>query len=160
MISNWSYSPEMPNLGQVPWFLEPCDLEIWGMTFKNKREPLLSNIKLFASFHCHMWIQTGITVRKRLSGVMISATLTFELWPWSFAWTLHLSLVITSDNFRMIPWLEHGKKGVTDGQTDRRMDWGVLTAAWLQLKIFNTIMKLEMKLLFSVCDDHNVCSYE
>ena len=29
--SNWSYSPEMSNLGQIRQFLEPCDLAIWRM---------------------------------------------------------------------------------------------------------------------------------
>ena len=29
-------------------FLVPCDLEIWRMTLKNNRAPLLSNIKLYA----------------------------------------------------------------------------------------------------------------
>ena len=80
----------------------PCDLEIWWMTLKNNRAPLLSNIKLCASFHHHMWIQTGITVRKRLNGVMTSVTLTFDIWPWPFAWTSRLSMVITPENFRMI----------------------------------------------------------
>ena len=32
--SNWSYSPQTPNLGQIRRFLEPRDLEIWRMTFK------------------------------------------------------------------------------------------------------------------------------
>ena len=32
MNSNWSYSPETPNLGQIWRFLGPCDLEIWRMT--------------------------------------------------------------------------------------------------------------------------------
>ena len=32
MNSNWSYSPETPNLGQSRRFLEPCDFEIWRMT--------------------------------------------------------------------------------------------------------------------------------
>ena len=41
MNSNWSYSPETPNLGQIRRFLEPCDLEIWRMTLKNNRAPLL-----------------------------------------------------------------------------------------------------------------------
>ena len=63
--SNWSYSPETPNLGQIRRFLEPCDLEIWRMTFKNNRAPLLCYFKLCASFHSHWWIQTGVTVRKR-----------------------------------------------------------------------------------------------
>ena len=73
-------------------------------------------------FHNHMWIQTGVTVRKRLSWVVTSVTLTFDLWPWPFAWTSLLSLVITPENFMMIGWWEHSQKGVTDRQTDRRTD--------------------------------------
>ena len=143
MNSNWSYSPETPNLGQIQGFLEPWDLEIWRMTLKNNRAPLLSIIKLYASFHHHMWIQTGVTVRKQLSWVLTSVTLTFDLWPWPFAWTSLLSLVINPENFRMIPWWEHGEKGVTDGRTDgrtdrrtdRQTDWTSHIAAWSQLKI-------------------------
>ena len=103
-------------------FLEPCDLEIWRMTLKNNRAPLLSIIKLYASFHHHMWIQTRVTVRKRLSWVLTSVTLTFDLWPWPFAWTSLLSLAINPENFMMIWWWEHGEKGVTDRRTDRRTD--------------------------------------
>ena len=33
--SNWSYSPETPNLVQIRRFLEPCGLEIWRITLKN-----------------------------------------------------------------------------------------------------------------------------
>ena len=58
----WCYGPETRNLGQ---FLEPCDLEIWRMTLKNSRAPLLCYFKLCASFCSHWWIQTGVTVRKR-----------------------------------------------------------------------------------------------
>ena len=115
-------SPETPNLGQIWCFLEPCDLEIWRMTLKNNRALLLSIIKLYASFHHHMWIQTGVTVRKRLSWVLTSVTLTFDLWPWPFAWASLLSLVITPENCMMIRWWEHGEKGVTDGQTDGRTE--------------------------------------
>ena len=139
--SNWSYSPETPNLGQIRRFLEPCDLEIWRMTLKNDRAPLLSNIKLYLSFHHHMWIQTGVTVRKRLSSVVTSVTLTFDLWPWPFAWTLVWSLVITPENFMMIRWWEHSQKGVTDRQTDRQTDGRKITihrAAWSQLKTLNS----------------------
>ena len=114
------------------------------MTLKNNRAPLLSIIKLYASFHHHMWIQTRVTVRKRLSWVLTSVTLTLDLWPWPFAWTSLLSLVITSENFMMIWWWEHGEKGVTDrrtdgqtdGQTDGRTDWTSHIAAWSQLKKF------------------------
>ena len=122
MYSNWSYSPETPNLGQIRRFLEPCDLEIWRMTFKNNRVPLLFCFQLCAWFHCYMWIQTGVRVRKRLSWVLTSVTLTFDLWPWPFAWTSLLTMVITPENFMMIRWWEHGDKGVTDRQTDGRTD--------------------------------------
>ena len=100
----------------------PCDLEIWRMTLKNNRAPLLSNIKLYASFHHHIRIQTGVTVRKRFSWVVTSVTLTFDLWSWPFAWTLLWSLVITPENFMMIRWWEHSQKGVTDGRTDGQTD--------------------------------------
>ena len=113
---------ETPNLGQIRRFLASCDLEIWRMTLKNDRAPLLSNIKLYLPFHHHMWIQTGVTVRKRLSWVVTSVTLTFDLWPWPFAWTSLLSLVISPENFMMIGWWEHGQKGVTDRRTDGRTD--------------------------------------
>ena len=132
--SNWIYSPETPNLGEIRRFLEPCDLEIWWMTLKNNRAPVLSKIELYASFHHDMWIQTGVTVRKRLSGVVTSVTLTFELWPWAFAWTSLLSLVITPENVVLIWWWEHSQKGVTDRQTDRETDWTIHRAAWSQLK--------------------------
>ena len=115
MYSNWSYSPETPNLGQIRRFLEPCDLEIWRMTLKNNRAPLLCCFQLCAWFHCHMWIQTGGRVWKRLSWVLTSVTLTFDLWPWPFAWTSLLTMVITLENFMMIRWWEHGEKVVTDG---------------------------------------------
>ena len=122
MYSNWSYSPETPNLGQIWRFLEPCDLEIWRMTLKNNRAPLLCCFQLCAWFHCHMWIQTGVRVRKRLSWVLTSVTLTFDLWPSPFAWTSLLTMVITPENFMMIRWWEHGEKGVTDRRTDGRTD--------------------------------------
>ena len=143
MNSNWSYSPETPNLGQIRRFLETCDLEIWWMTLKNNRAPLLCCFQLCAWFHCDMWIQTGVRVRKRLSWVLTSVTLTFDLWPWPFAWTSLLTMVITPENFMMIRWWEHGEKGVTDGQTDGRTDRQtdrqtentICRAAWSQLKI-------------------------
>ena len=67
--SNWI--PETPNLGQIWQFLELCDLEIWRMTLKNNRTPLLCYFKLCASFGSHWWIKTGDTVRKRSIRVKI-----------------------------------------------------------------------------------------
>ena len=68
-------------------FFVPCDLQIWRMTLKNNRVPLLCCIiKLCASFHSHQWIQTGVTVRKRPILVKIDdffsrVTLKFNGWP-------------------------------------------------------------------------------
>ena len=90
------------------------------MTLKNNRAPLQCYFKLCASFCSHWWIQTGVRVRKRLSWVLTTVTLTFDLWPWPFAWTLLLK--ITPENFMIIRWWEHGEKGVTDGQTDEQTD--------------------------------------
>ena len=86
MNSNWSYSPETLNLGQIRRFLEQCDLEIRHMTLKNNRAPLLCYFKLFASFPSHLWIQAGLTVRKRPIWVKIDdslsrVTLQFDVWP-------------------------------------------------------------------------------
>ena len=87
MNSNWSYCPETLNSGQNQRFIVPCDLEIWRMTLKNNRTPLLCCFKLCASFHSHRWIQTKITVRKRSIRVKIDdllscVTLKFDGWPW------------------------------------------------------------------------------
>ena len=97
--SNWSYSPETPNLGQIRHFLEPCDLEIWRMTLKNNRAPLLCYFKLCASFHSHWWIQTGVTVRKRpiwfkIGDILSRVTLKFDGWPWKTIG--HLSFAVSS----------------------------------------------------------------
>ena len=62
--SNWSYNPEKPNSGKNSRFFVTCDLEIWWMTWKNNRAPLLYHIKLCATFQSHWFIQTGATVRK------------------------------------------------------------------------------------------------
>ena len=83
----WSYCPEMLNSGQNLQFFVPCNLEIWWMTLKNNRAPLLCCFKLCASFHNHWWIQTKVTVRKRSIRVKIGdllscVTLKFGGWLW------------------------------------------------------------------------------
>ena len=85
------------------------------MTLKNNRAPLLSNIKL-CSFHCHMWIQTGVTV---------SLTLTFcmdiTLFHGNNSWKFRDTITGT--------WWKRCKK-----RTDSQTDWSVLRVAWSQLK--------------------------
>ena len=84
----FSYSPETPNLDKNRRFFEPHDLEIWQMTLKNNRSPLLYYITLCASFQSHGWNQTGVTstVRKRsirvkFGNFLSRMTLKFDAWP-------------------------------------------------------------------------------
>ena len=63
------------------------DLEIWWMTLKNNRAPLLYYVNLCQQFQSHQWIQTCVTVRKRLILVKIGnllsrVTLKFAWWSW------------------------------------------------------------------------------
>ena len=86
MKSNWSYSPETHNLGQIRRFLEPCDLDIWRITLENNRTPLLYYFKLCAAFRTHWWIPTGVTVRKppiwvKFDNFQSRVTLKFDGWP-------------------------------------------------------------------------------
>ena len=70
MNSNWSNSPETPNLGQIRHFLEPCDLETWRMTL-NK-----ANLRdLIAA--------TGLVISNWIQIVNFSARVTakFDGWP-------------------------------------------------------------------------------
>ena len=111
------------------------------MTLKNNRAHLLCHIKSCTTFCHHMWIQTGVMVPKQVNWILTPVTLTFDIWPWPFPWTLFLSIIITPENFMIIRWEEHCQKGVTDGQTDRQRnrqtDWTIHRAAWSQLKIWN-----------------------
>ena len=87
MNSNWSYSPETPNLSQNRRFLSRVTLPFDVWPFKNNRATLLCYFKLCASFRSHWWIQTGVAVRKRSFWVKIDnfisrVTLKFPVWPW------------------------------------------------------------------------------
>ena len=71
--SNWSYSPEM--------------LEIWWMTLKNNRAPVLCYFKLCESFHSHQSYQTGVTDQKhpiwdKIGDILSCVTVKFDAWPW------------------------------------------------------------------------------
>ena len=57
------------------WFVSARDLEIWWMTSKNNRAPLLCYIKLWASFRIHELIQSGVAIRKHSIRVKIGVFL-------------------------------------------------------------------------------------
>ena len=104
--SNWSYSPETPNQGQIWRLLEPCDLEIWQMTLRNNRAPLLCHFKLCVSFHTHLWIQIWVTVRKCSIRVKINdffSCVTLKFWGWPSKSIGHLFYATSSFVYHFIP---------------------------------------------------------
>ena len=78
-VTVWKHSIQV----KIGDFFVLCDLEIWQMTFKNNRAPLLYYVKLCASFQSHQWFQTGVTVWKHSIPVKSSNFLvhvTQEIW--------------------------------------------------------------------------------
>ena len=88
MNSNLSYHPEILKWKTNRQFFTPCNLEVWPMTLKNNKAPLLCYFKLCASFQNHQCIQTGVTVWKHSIWVKIGdfflscVTLNSDRWPW------------------------------------------------------------------------------
>ena len=119
------------SFGSKSTIFYPCDFEIWRMTLNINRAPLLSNNKLCASCCHHMWIQTGVMVRKQLIGVSTSVTLPLDLWPRPFLWTSLLSLAIT---LKILWWYDDGniveKVWQTDGKTDGHLDKNTNVLWW------------------------------
>ena len=75
----------------------PCDLEIWWMTLKNNRAPLLGYFKLWASFHSHQQIQSRVTVWKSPIWVKIDDFFC-PVWLSGFS----------QKSQKKVPWLFHG----------------------------------------------------
>ena len=67
-----------------------CPVWPWNLTsdLENiNRTPLLCYLKLCASFHSHLWIQNGVTVRKcpiwvKIGHFLFYVTFKFDRWPW------------------------------------------------------------------------------
>ena len=79
--SNWSYSPETPNFGQIRRFLEPCDLEIWRMTLKK-----IGHLFYATSSFAHHFVAIGEFELELQSGNAQSGsnpTIFLAVWPWN-----------------------------------------------------------------------------
>ena len=140
----WIQSWVTVQFGAKSAILVPYELEIWRMTSYNNRAPLLFHCKLSTSFRsmCEFKLELQFANPNIDAKICLTfVTLTFDLWPRSFAWTSPLSMVIAPQNF-MIRLQEHYVKGITDrqtvgwtgGQTDGRTDrqtcsWSCLGSA-------------------------------
>ena len=81
------------------------------MTLKNNKAPLLCDFRLCASFRSHWWIQTGVTVRKRLIWVKIDnffscVTLQFDVWPWKTIGHLFYAIFKLCTSFHSHSWIQ------------------------------------------------------
>ena len=111
------------------------------MTLKNNRAPLPCCLQLCAWFHCHMWIQTGVKSPETAKlGVDLCD---LDLWPWPFAWTSLLTMVITPEHFMMIRWWEHGEQGKSEGFES--CDRPIVRIRPIWVKIGNILFRVTLK---------------
>ena len=116
--SNLSYKSETLNWGQNWHFFVLCNLEIWWMILKNNRTPLLCYFKLWASFSSHMWVQTGVTVKKIPKlGQKIVTAVTLELWHLTIIFCMDITSVngnytwkLHDDTMRETLWKKYGRQ--------------------------------------------------
>ena len=87
MNSNWSYSPETPNLGQIRWFFEPCDFEIWRMTLKNT----IGHLSYPTSSFVHHFVAIGEFKLELQSGNAqfgSNSMIFWAVWLWNLTYDL------------------------------------------------------------------------
>ena len=112
---------------KIDFFL-PCDLEIWRITLTNNREPLLCYFNLYASFHSHLWIQTGDTVWKRTNWVEIDDFL--SVWPWNLTDDLEINRAPLLNNIKSCASFHHYMWNQTGVMVPKQLIW-VLTSVTL-----------------------------
>ena len=114
MISNLSYSPETPNLGQIRRFLELCDLEIWRMTL-NK-----ANLRdLIAA--------TGLVISNWIQIVNFSARVTVKFDGWPCKTIGHLFFATSSFVHLFVPIGEFKLK-LQSGNAQSGSNWMIFRA--------------------------------
>ena len=87
-IQSWITIRERPIWVIFGDFLSPVTLKYDRWPWKINRIPLLCYFKLCASFRSHLWIGTGVMVRKKPK---LGQNLLWPLWPWPLTSDLDLS---------------------------------------------------------------------
>ena len=108
-------------------FFSLCDLEIWWMTPKNNRAPLLCYFKVFASFRSHWWIQTEVTVWKHLIWVKFDFFFKFDGWPWK---TIRHIFYATSSFVHYFVAIEEFKLELQSGNAQSGSNSTIFLALW------------------------------
>ena len=131
--SNWSQSGHSP-FGSKSLIFRP--LWPWNLTWHWKTTGHL----FFAtsSFVFHFVAICGFKLELHSRDAENWGKICFDLWPWSFAWTSHLSMAITPENLMMIQWEEHSEKDLTVRQMNWLTDWQSIELV-CQLKTGNSL---------------------
>ena len=129
-------------------FIVTCDLKSWWMTLKTNRAPVLCHLKLWASFHNHLRIQTGVMIRKCPNWGNFIYLCNLDLW----LRTLRFCAGITFVNGNC-SWQSHDDRNIVekvcvcehtdrraDGRTDRQTDREIHRAPWSELKHYDDVI--------------------
>ena len=144
-------------------FFSPCEIEIWWMTSKNYRAPLLHYIKFCASSQTPRWIKTGVTVRKPSIRVKIGDSFC-PVWPWKLMDDLEInrapllwSIELLWASFQSHQWIQ---TGVTVRKRSIRVKIGDffiscdLEIWWMTLKNNRTLLLLSCSKLCALFHSH------
>ena len=123
------------NLTQIGFkssIFQPCVLDIWLMTSKNYRAPLLHYVKLCASSQSPRWIRTAVAVRKRSIRVKIDdclprVTLKFNGWPWK---TMGIPFYLTLSFVHHCKAIGEFKLKLQSGNAQLGPKWAIFSPVW------------------------------
>ena len=117
-------------------FLFRGTLKFLRMTSKHNRVHLLCHCKLGASFHNHLWTQTGITVRKHPKWDKIYFDFCdLDLLPVTLTFGMDITFVNGNNSWKFHDDTMTGTLWKRcDWQMDRRTERNVLRDTWSQLK--------------------------
>ena len=123
------------------WFFSPCDHEIWWMTLKSNKAPLLYYVNLCASFQIHRWIQTGVTVRKlsivncKIVIFLSRVTLKFDEWPWKTIGHLFCTTLSFVHHFTAISeFKDRDKDKIKEDLGSIGLGWPLVTPSHMYVK--------------------------
>ena len=113
---------KIPILGQNIFFLAPWPWNLTG-NIENNRAPFLCYFNLYASFHSHLWFQTGDTVRKRTIWVEIDDFL--AAWPWNLTDDLEMNRAPLLNNIKLCVSFHHHMRNQTGVMVPKQLIWGL-----------------------------------
>ena len=122
----------LTQIGFKSSIFQPCGIEIWLMTPKKYRAPLLHCIKLRASSQTPRRIQTAVAVRKRSMRIKIGdflprVTLKFNAWPYK---TIGILFWVTLSFVHHFKAISKFKLKLQSGNAQFGPTWAIFCPVW------------------------------